>query len=1102
MKTSYDLVLMGDFRLFGGTTTSAADEIRTLAGHGYRIGLVQVDSHITAAKRGPLPEVQSLADQGLATFLAPGSRASAKLLTVHNARILEQPPAADLPEIASEQRRIVIHRAPLDGHGKAIFNAHAVHAIAEHSFGSGFEWMPISPVCRQNMAAAGLDLPLSAADWPNIVFVEDWAVERRPLAGEKPVIGRHSRAELEKYPDSAAEVLQVYPADAGLDIHMLGVDQRLVGLMGGALPANWRTWGFNAIAPRDLLGRVDFYVYYHHSKWFETFGRNVAEALASGAVTVLPSYLRATFGDAALYREPGEAIELVRRLHRDPAAWREQARRGRALIDAAYGPKRFIGMVTDLIGEPEQPRGQVAGVTLGTAPETAATVVPTPELATMDPSFVQADIAVVADMRATDETAWRIANEIRIQADARFKTVLFHLEATPAAAATVNPLIDACVREGLATPCDPEATLARVRLVVVHRPDALLGQLPERMPRILAENVVVVADRSPFDGPDRFDHLQRHRLIERLFGGKVVWAAVEEELRRAFEKDGRVPVAPFCWTPAVHPAGCGAKDAIRRPVPTVGRIVAAEPNQWPADTKAATLPFPPAGRAVTKLLLTPKARLPFDVKPLGWHVAESDALSPLKFLTQLDMLPYYPGAAAEHPAHAVAWAMQRGVLPLMPASLRPVFGDGPLYVEPGKAAAAILALWADQPTLEAKRAAAAEQARRRFGPAVHLGRLQKLLGPVVPTGAKPAAPWSAGRRRVLFLTSNGTGLGHVTRLLAVARRLSEPAVEPVFVSLSQAIEPIVRAGYAVEYVPSPIYADVNGIHWNQWLAARLEQIVAQYRPEALVFDGSATYEGVNQALGPDSRVRLIWIRRGMWRAEQDNAALIERQKYYDLVIEPADIADARDRGATARYRHLAVQVDPIRLFDEDELLPRAEACRRLGLDPSRPACLIQLGSGANRDIVTMVEDALRACSAFPELQPVVAEWLISSRQIDFWPGVKRLRGYPMSRYFRAFDFTISAAGYNSFNEIISFGLPAIFVANQHPSMDDQDGRSRFAQDMGAAFHVDEADTSQLGEFVAALMNERVRTSLQLGMRRIARANGALAAAELVRDCLG
>ncbi len=1096
-----DIILLGDFRLFGGTTTSAADEVRTLHAAGYRIGLFQVNSHITGRMRPPLPEIQRLLDAGQARLLGAEERVRARLLVVHNARILEQPAQA-FPEIVAERKVIVVHRAPLDGHGEVVFDCHAVHAIATSLFGQGFLWLPISPVCRDNMLRTGFDLPLGDEDWTNIFHAADWSgvsdgLEERAPRGDRPLIGRHSRAELEKYPDTRDRVLTVYPADADLDIRMLGVDHRLVDLMGGRVPANWSTWGFNQITPQALLEQVDHYVYFHHSRWFETFGRNIAEAIASGSVVYLPRYLEPNFGEAALYAEGDEVVELVRRMHGDRRRFARQSQQGRRLIAERYGPASFLSMVERLIGPPML--GAEPSVGESRKPREldpfAANEVPAAAAPPHNPHFVEADVAVIADFCSRGETAWRIASETRIQADARLKTIFLHIPREGQATGdTIDPMIDACVKDGLASPVDPQRTLVKARLVIVHEPAALFARLPSRWPRVLADRTVMVIDRSPLEPETAFDHAGHHALAQSLFGDSVVWAATSETLRRALLDDGRVPVADLVWQPSVHAGGCHPHDDLARPVPTVGVMVAGEAGA--ADRLTALLP--PPGQAVVKILHDGEAKLDAMRNRDDLQMLHESEISPLKFLNSLDVLVHHAVAATGPvPVHALAWAMLRGKLVLTERRFRPLLGEAALYVDPANVAGVTRLFWEDREALAVQRSGTVADARRLFGDHIHLGRLQRLMTPARPLGVRPVQRRIGERQRVLFMTSNGTGLGHVTRLLAVARRLDQSRIEPIFISLSQAIEPIQRAGHAVEYVPSPIYADVDGRIWNEWFALRMQQVVEQYRPDAVVFDGSSTYEGLNQAVAPDPDIQLIWIRRGMWRREQNNAAIIERQKFYDLIIEPQDIADARDLGETARWRHFVVPVEPIRMFDKDELLSRADACARLGLDPSRPACLIQLGSGANRDIVSMIDDTLAACAKHPELQVVVAEWLIANRQIDLWPGIKRLRGYPMSPYFAAFDFTVSAAGYNSFNEIVSFGLPAVFIANQEPTMDDQDGRSRFAEDMGAAFHVDETETPRIGAYVDAIMDERVRDMLRMNMARIARGNGAATAAELI-----
>ena len=231
----------------------------------------------------------------------------------------------------------------------------------------------------------------------------------------------------------------------------------------------------------------------------------------------------------------------------------------------------------------------------------------------------------------------------------------------------------------------------------------------------------------------------------------------------------------------------------------------------------------------------------------------------------------------------------------------------------------------------------AREARRAFGAAIHKARLRRLVGQRSSSGqVKP------GRKRVLFLSSNGVGIGHLTRLFAIARRMPNE-VEPVFATLSQAMPVVEQAGYPVEYLPFHVYANCDPQDWNEWLAEHLTQIIDFHSARVVVFDGGSPYRGLIEAVAPRRDVKLIWVRRGMWREEQNNAEAIRRQHFFDLIIEPGDVAEAMDRGATADNR--AVALNPA------DSLPRSGGSlstappqpARLGLDPDKPAMLIQLG---------------------------------------------------------------------------------------------------------------------------------------------------------------
>ena len=56
-------------------------------------------------------------------------------------------------------------------------------------------------------------------------------------------------------------------------------------------------------------------------------------------------------------------------------------------------------------------------------------------------------------------------------------------------------------------------------------------------------------------------------------------------------------------------------------------------------------------------------------------------------------------------------------------------------------------------------------------------------------------------------------MGHLTRLLAIARRCSG-SIEPVFLSMSQAAAVVEEFGYLVEFTAHHNYLDLDVERWN------------------------------------------------------------------------------------------------------------------------------------------------------------------------------------------------------------------------------------------------------------------------------------------------
>jgi UDP:flavonoid glycosyltransferase YjiC (YdhE family) len=353
------------------------------------------------------------------------------------------------------------------------------------------------------------------------------------------------------------------------------------------------------------------------------------------------------------------------------------------------------------------------------------------------------------------------------------------------------------------------------------------------------------------------------------------------------------------------------------------------------------------------------------------------------------------------------------------------------------------------------------------------------------------------RARILFLSSNGTGLGHLTRSMAIARRL-DPALEPLFVTFSAAA-PVVRGlGFPVEYVASydrPGAGD--DLRWTRRARARLEALVGEARPAVVLFDGTHPYERLLPALR-SSGAALVWSRRAMWRATSDTAPLW-RSHLFDAVLEPGELAAEADVGPTARRRGEARVVDPIVLLDRSELLPRAEAERELGLEPGRVNALVQLGQGAG--VREATARSLRHLAGRGGVQVAALSSALGALD-DVPEGVVALRGtYPMSRYLAAFDLAVAAAGYNAYHELVHLGVPSLFVPIARDT-DDQPARARYAAERGLARACAGPDDPSLAARLDELLDPDARGAISERLAELAMPNGAADAAQWLGGLAG
>jgi hypothetical protein len=353
-----------------------------------------------------------------------------------------------------------------------------------------------------------------------------------------------------------------------------------------------------------------------------------------------------------------------------------------------------------------------------------------------------------------------------------------------------------------------------------------------------------------------------------------------------------------------------------------------------------------------------------------------------------------------------------------------------------------------------------------------------------------------GSKRILFVTSNGTGLGHLTRSMAIARRL-DPGIEPLFFTLSGAASVVRGLGFPVEYMASHGSPGAgNDWRWSRRLGLRLRAAIADTEPDALVFDGILPYDPLVAAI---RRVPLtVWCRRGLWRRGA-SAVPLTRSDRFDAVLEPGEFAADADRGPTVARREGVHEVAPIVFCDDEELLSRADAERELGLEPGLTNLVVQLGQGP--EVAGAADRCLRALAGREGVQVAAISSVIEGLP-EVPEGVVHLRAtFPMSRYYAAFDGAVSAAGYNAFHELIRFGVPSVLVPMPRET-DDQAARASHAETTSVGVGATGPDDPSLERRLEALLDPERRRAMRARLAELRPANGAPDAARWLEGLVG
>ncbi|MBM7069932.1 glycosyltransferase [Actibacterium sp. 188UL27-1] len=342
-----------------------------------------------------------------------------------------------------------------------------------------------------------------------------------------------------------------------------------------------------------------------------------------------------------------------------------------------------------------------------------------------------------------------------------------------------------------------------------------------------------------------------------------------------------------------------------------------------------------------------------------------------------------------------------------------------------------------------------------------------------------SAPNLRHEGKLVFMPTNGVGLGHAKRCSLVAGALEDPR-RAVFAAFPSCLQMLNNAGFDAAPLVSksphrPNHA--NDIVNHTRLSTLCEGAAG------LVFDGGYVFESIMRAT-LDNELPSIWIRRGLWQESQNNSVALDRQKIFDRIVVPTEAFDELNHAAPPAEN--AVEVGPIlQRFDlgpPDVSALRKGICSEIQLD-GRQLVVTMLGGGVAADRRAQINAVCAHLASKPDVVHVLVVWptAVSDPAWFTHKNTRVVQTYHASALIAAADLLVSAAGYNSFHEALYGAVPTIFVPQMAGYMDDQRARARAASERDLSVLVEPWEVLRLGALIdeclegrAEQMRERLR----------------------------
>lgn len=358
--------------------------------------------------------------------------------------------------------------------------------------------------------------------------------------------------------------------------------------------------------------------------------------------------------------------------------------------------------------------------------------------------------------------------------------------------------------------------------------------------------------------------------------------------------------------------------------------------------------------------------------------------------------------------------------------------------------------------------------------------------------------------RVLCYAVNGLGLGHITRLISIARELRRLAwlldlpVEIAFLTTSEGDSLAALHDFPAFKIPSRVVATNAGFEAGRYRKLAKQWIwnaVGLFSPDLFLVDTfpAGVFDELLDVL--DFGQKNVFVYRAVRPAQAKNPLFQSALRAYDLILKPGESGETGNSSPVpAEIEHRVVPTGTILIRSRAEMSSRSMARETLGLPETGNCVYVSVGGGGDKDAETQYKQLIDLAGLFPETRFIFGAGTLYLRREWQAPNVTWTRRPLMAECFRAFDAAITAGGYNTVAELLHAGVPCVFLP-QPRSHDDQGARVAICVERGAGILPKTDSVEDIARSLTELLQPEKQELASDRAQSLVPVNDALLAAE-------